>query len=114
MRFKDRQQNTKIPTIDLIPMLTVMMGVLGFFITISTLQMAPPERVEVSVPDDQETQQVSGPESSRPLLIRLQGEDQAEIDGQVFSQEQVLNQTATFIGQNDKAPVVLVAEPRVP
>lgn len=114
MRFKNQRQDPKMPTIDLIPMLTVMMGVLGFFVVISTLITAPPDRVEVTVPNEEEEQDVTESKRSKPLIVRLQSEEQAEIEGNILDQNAVLSQVTAFIKTNEKAPVVLVSEPQVP
>ncbi|MEM8642381.1 MAG: biopolymer transporter ExbD [Cyanobacteria bacterium P01_G01_bin.54] len=103
-----------MPTIDLIPMLTVMMGVLGFFVVTSTLIAVPPDRVEVTVPDGTAPQAIADPQERQPLTIRLQSEAQAIVDGETVNQAQALDQVAQFISTNDQDPVILVAEPQVP
>lgn len=114
MRFKNQHKTAKIPTIDLIPMLTVMMGVLGFFVITATLISAPPDRVEVTVPNEEDPQNVTGSQRNQPLIIRLQSDDQAQIEDLQFNKQAILNEVAAFINTNTEAPVVLVSEPQVP
>ncbi|MGD1907898.1 MAG: ExbD/TolR family protein, partial [Leptolyngbyaceae cyanobacterium] len=51
MRFR-QQYETKPPQIDLIPMLTVMMGVLAFFVVVST-SLGSGQVVEMKLPGAQ-------------------------------------------------------------
>ncbi|MGB0563778.1 MAG: ExbD/TolR family protein [Spirulinaceae cyanobacterium] len=114
MRFRNHQTSAKIPKIDLIPMLTVMMGVLGFFVVMSTLLATPPDRVEVTVPDGEAQQDATGAPDNAALVVRLQGETQALIEGEALNQAQVLSKVAEFIRTNEQDPVMLVAAPQVP
>lgn len=106
-----------MPTLDLTPMLTVMMGVLGFFVVISTMISAPPDRVDVTPPggDSNETQgEGSGAKSFKPLIVCLQGQDQAKVEGQTLTQAEVLGRVGNFVTTNPEASVSLIAEPTVP
>ncbi|NEO87363.1 MAG: hypothetical protein F6J87_24360 [Spirulina sp. SIO3F2] len=116
MRFRNRQQVTKMPTIDLTPMLTVMMGVLGFFVVISTITSAPLDRVEVRPPsgDDNAQGEASSPKSLKPLIVCLQNADQAKVEGKTLTQEEVLGRVGEFVSTNQQARVAMVSEPTVP
>jgi biopolymer transport protein ExbD len=47
-----KRQESKIPTIDLVPMLTVMMGVLAFFVVIA-VSLGSEQLIEVELPPEQ-------------------------------------------------------------
>ncbi|MEL6130461.1 MAG: biopolymer transporter ExbD, partial [Cyanobacteria bacterium J06628_4] len=47
-----KRKESKIPTIDLVPMLTVMMGVLAFFVVIA-VSLGSEQLIEVELPPEQ-------------------------------------------------------------
>ncbi|MGF1478743.1 MAG: ExbD/TolR family protein [Cyanophyceae cyanobacterium] len=107
MRFKsDRRQ--AVPTIDLIPMLNVMMSVLAFFVLVSTLLATAPLGFDVILPTDEAT-----PQEASPLLVTLNTE-QILLGEQSVDRQQLEAQMQAYLATNPDGAVILVAEPDVP
>lgn len=114
MRFKNQQQNSSVPVIDLIPMLNVMMSVLAFFVLISTT-LGNLQVVDVQLPSDQEGQ-VQPTNQPEPLIVQLnrQGQQvQILVEDQPITKEQLFQQMQGYLGQNPKGAVLLTAKPDV-
>ena len=79
MRFKN-QQNAKLPQVDLIPMLNVMMGILAFFVMI-TMSLGSEQLIEVQLPAEQ-PENVSPPLPANPFIVELVGEGEILLNGQ--------------------------------
>ena len=107
MRFKKRRNAP--PTIDLIPMLNVMMSVLAFFVLVSTLLATAPAGLDVVLPADEETEANAVGTS---MLVTL-AENQILIEDQPVGEE-LMPQIQAYLSANAEAVVVLVAEPEVP
>ena len=107
MRFKKRRNAP--PTIDLIPMLNVMMSVLAFFVLVSTLLATAPAGLDVVLPADEETEANAVGTS---MLVTI-AENQILIEDQPVGEE-LMPQIQAYLSANAEAVVVLVAEPEVP
>ena len=105
MRFKERR-NT-LPTIDLIPMLNVMMSVLAFFVLVSTLLATAPEGLDVVLPSEEEANAVG-----TSMLVTLNAENQILIENQPVGEE-LMPQIQAYLSANAEGVVILVAEPEV-
>ncbi|MDY7014432.1 MAG: biopolymer transporter ExbD, partial [Cyanobacteriota bacterium] len=69
MNFKSQRYNSKIPTIDLIPMLNVMMAVLAFFVWVSTILSGDPEGIDVQLPSNEDTQASQPAGTPEPAIV---------------------------------------------
>ncbi|MEC4894286.1 MAG: biopolymer transporter ExbD [Oscillatoria sp. PMC 1051.18] len=112
MRFKTRQENSKIPTIDLIPMLNVMMAVLAFFVLISTTLLNE-LAVDVQLPTNTEASDEPPEDLPEPYLVELttSGIFQNE---QPLAKEQLFTQIQTYLNENNRGAVLLKADDEVP
>ena len=108
MRFQKRRNPP--PTIDLIPMLNVMMSVLAFFVLVSTLLATAPAGLDVVLPADEETEANAVGTS---MLVTINAENQILIEDQPVGEE-LMPQIQAYLSTNAEAVVVLMAEPEVP
>lgn len=112
MRFRTQRTQSSIPSIQLIPMLNVIMGVLAFFVMTSML-LTTQEGVNVQLPNT-ETTQTQQPEKPTPLIIQLNSRGQLVIGNQSVSQEQLFEQIQTYLSQNPQGAVFLQADSQLP
>ncbi|MEQ9000479.1 MAG: biopolymer transporter ExbD [Coleofasciculus sp. B1-GNL1-01] len=112
MRFRTQRTQSSIPSIQLIPMLNVIMGVLAFFVMTSML-LTTQEGVNVQLPNTENTQ-TQPPEKPTPLIIQLKSQGQLVIGNQSVSQEQLFEQIQTYLSQNPQGAVFLQADSQLP
>ncbi|MEC4984798.1 MAG: biopolymer transporter ExbD [Oscillatoria sp. PMC 1068.18] len=112
MRFKTRQDNSKIPTIDLIPMLNVMMAVLAFFVLISTTLLNE-LAVDVQLPTNTEASDEPPEKLPEPYLIEITPAGIFQ-DEQPLSKEQLFTEIQTYLNENAQGAVLLKADEKVP
>lgn len=112
MRFRSQNQQASIPSIQLIPMLNVMMGVLAFFVMNSML-LTVQEGVNVELPNDadNETSVDTNPE---PLLVKIAPQEQLIIKGLIVSKEELFEQIKTYLSENPQGVVLLQADSQLP
>jgi len=112
MRFRTQRTQSSIPSIQLIPMLNVIMGVLAFFVMTSML-LTTQEGVNVQLPNNENTQ-TQPPEKPTPLIVQLKSKGQLVIGNQLVSQEQLFEQIQTYLSQNPQGVVFLQADSQLP
>jgi len=111
MRFKTQRQDSSIPSVDLIPMLNVIMGVLAFFV-MTSMMLATEQGVDVQLPSDEAgaTEQ----NSPEPLIAEVNRQGQILLGNQPISKEQLVQQMQAYLGKNPKGAVLLKADPKLP
>ena len=110
MRFKNRNE-ARLPEVNLIPMMDVLMTVLTFFIVIS-MTLTIEQGVEVELPNSSESAAVAaGPD---PLIVQLDPQGQLLVNNQPASKEQLSPQIQSYLGSNKEGFVVLQASPDLP
>ncbi len=95
-----KYETRPIPSIDLIPMLNVMMGILAFFVMI-TMSLANQIFFDVQLPRDSNRDPLQSPTKLGDLFIveqRQQG--QFLFRNQLFSQKQIEQQVQSYLQQN--------------
>ncbi|MBZ8180447.1 ExbD/TolR family protein [Oscillatoria salina] len=112
MRFKTRQENSKIPTIDLIPMLNVMMAVLAFFVLISTTLLNE-LAVDVQLPTNTEASDEPLEDLPEPYLVELTASGIFQNE-QPLTKEQLFTQIQAYLNENNRGAVLLKADNQVP
>lgn len=107
MRFKRLKQEAKLPEVNLIPMLNVMMGVLAFFVTI-TMTLSAQLMLEMQLPsdaDDVPPEALAG--FPDPLIVELTRQEQLLLDNRTVSMTQLQPAIQTYLQQNPKGSVFL-------
>lgn len=112
MRFKTRQRYSSVPTINLVPMLDVLMTVLTFFI-ITSMVLTTQSSVDVQLPSNSNdnTQQGATPE---PVVVALNPQGQILLGKQSVSKEQLFEQMKAYLAQNPQGAVLLKADSKLP
>lgn len=107
MKFKQQAHGSQLPEVNVIPMLTVMMGTVGYFVVVAITLAAQPA-VEVTLP---------GPAANpppavtpAPLVVTLNAQGQTVVGNQVLSRPQIRQRVQTHLSQNPKASVLLSAD----
>lgn len=110
MRFKTRRQRSA-PTINLVPMLDVLMTVLTFFI-ITSMLLTTQQGVNVQLPSNEvSAAQQNQPE---PLIVDFKEQDQFLLGNQLISKEQLFEQVKVYLEQNTQGVVLLKADSQLP
>lgn len=113
--FKDQQQKTSLPEINLIPMMDVLMTVLTFFILLSmtlTGQGIP----NVLLPKVQDGTGASGTEASsqksslKRLVIGLNAKGEIILNGQTVDEQNMSAGIQSFLSENPEGVVTLSAD----
>lgn len=110
MRFKTRQQRSA-PTINLVPMLDVLMTVLTFFI-ITSMLLTTQQGVNVQLPSNEAS--TAQPNQTEPLIVDFKEQDQILLANQLVSKEQLFEQVKVYLEQNSKGAVLLKADSKLP
>lgn len=112
MRFKTQQQQSPVPTIDLIPMLNVIMGVLAFFV-MTSMMLSNQQGVDVQLPSNN-TDSATQQNLPNPLIAELKGQGEIFINTQPINKEQLFGQIQVYLAQNPKGAVLLKADNKIP
>lgn len=112
MRFK-QQQSSKLPQVDLIPMLNVMMGILAFFVMI-TMTLGSEQFIEVQLPAEQEPEAEPPPLPTDPFIVELMGEDQMQLNGQPIDMASLKGQMQGYLDRNPDNVVFLLPNQDLP
>lgn len=111
MRFKS-QPSPNPPQVDLVPMLTVMMGILAFFVTI-TMTLGSERLVDVQLPAEQpDTAAPALP--ADPFIVELVGEQEIQLNGQPIDVESLKAQMEAYLGRNPDNIVFLLPNQELP
>lgn len=111
MRFKS-QSSPPPPQVDLIPMLTVMMGVLAFFVVITTA-LGSETLVDIQLPGEQPSDQPP-PLPTDPFIIELVGENEVTLNGQPIDIQALQGQIEAYLSRNPKDTIFLLPNPDLP
>lgn len=112
MKFKHQQAGAKLPEINLIPMLNVMMAVLAFFVMISMTLTNAQQSVDVQLPS-QETEEIPQ-DTPDPLIIELNQNGEIFLNSQPMTQEQILEEIQAYLMKTPKGIVLLDADNNLP
>ncbi|QQE63491.1 biopolymer transporter ExbD [Leptolyngbya sp. BL0902] len=111
MRFKT-QSSPPPPQVDLIPMLTVMMGVLAFFVVVTTT-LSQETLVDIQLPaEDQADADVPFP--ADPFIVELVGENEVLLNGQPTDLDTLATQMEAYLSRNPNDTVFLLPHQDLP
>ncbi|MEO0409097.1 MAG: biopolymer transporter ExbD [Cyanobacteria bacterium P01_A01_bin.135] len=111
MRIK--QRDTAIPSVNLIPMLNVMLGILAFFVLI-TMSLTVPTGLEVQLPgkSDSAPPPAAG-DDEPPLIVTLGAGSQILIEETPLSEAQAQAQVRQHLAEDEARLVYIKADPQV-
>ncbi|MDA0269164.1 MAG: biopolymer transporter ExbD [Cyanobacteria bacterium] len=113
MRFR-QQSDVKSPQVDLIPMLTVMMGVLAFFVVV-TMTLGNEQLVEMKLPGAQpEADQPPPPITTQPFIIELDANGQVRLNNQPIDQEALKGQLEAYLARKSDNIAYLLPNQELP
>jgi len=110
-----KRKESKIPTIDLVPMLTVMMGVLAFFVVIA-VSLGSEQLIEVELPPEQ-TEEVPPdqlPSINEIFIVEMDAKQQTSLNGQPIDSAQLTLEIDNYLKKNPKKTVYLVPDQELP
>ncbi|MGF1518610.1 MAG: ExbD/TolR family protein [Nodosilinea sp.] len=111
MRFS-KHQPSKLPQVDLIPMLTVMMGILAFFVVI-TVSLGSEKLIDVQLPAEQ-PDNAPTPLPADPFIVELVGENQVQLNGQPVEVDALKGQMEAYLSRNPDNIVFLLPAQDLP
>lgn len=111
MRFKSKLSSNP-PQVDLVPMLTVMMGILAFFVTI-TMTLGSEQLIEVQLPAEPQDS-APPPLPADPFIVELVGENQVQLNGQPVEVDALKGQMEAYLGRNPENVVFLLPSQDLP
>lgn len=112
MRFRNRQNHSKSPEINLIPMMDVLMTVLTFFIIIS-MTLGSEKLIDVQLPAEQ-PDNVPTTLPAEPFIVELVGENQIQLNGQPTDVETLKGQMTAYLARNPENTVFLLPSQDLP
>lgn len=112
MRFKQTSSG-KIPQVELIPMLNVMMGILAFFVMI-TMTLGSEQLIDIQLPAEQAKN--AGPPAlpANPFIVEMTGEEQFTLNGQSVDMETLKGRVEVYLNQNPDSIVFLLPNQELP
>ena len=115
MRFKNQNNNSEMPTVDLIPMLNVMMAVLAFFVLISMTLTTSNQGVDIQLTNEEN--EVKQPEENTQIpdlmVVELSPEGEIKVQEEIIaSQEELFSQMETYLAESEEGLVLLNANPQ--
>ncbi|MBT9310609.1 ExbD/TolR family protein [Leptothoe kymatousa] len=110
-----KRRESKIPTIDLVPMLTVMMGVLAFFVVIA-VSLGSEQLIEVELPPEQ-TEDVPPdqlPSANEIFIVEMDENEETFLNGQPMDSAQLTLEIEEYLSKNSDKTVYLVPDQELP
>ena len=106
MRFRETR-DTPPPQVDLIPMLTVMMGVLAFFVVV-TMTLGSEERIDVQLPAAQPEDQPPAPVTTPPFIVTIETNGGFTVNDTPTDKETLKAQMEAYLAENANHVVYLL------
>ncbi|NEQ30541.1 MAG: biopolymer transporter ExbD [Leptolyngbya sp. SIO4C5] len=116
MRSRKKHPSSRLPEVNLIPMMDVLMTVLTFFIIISmTLTGRQVMNVELpeSISQGPEEAELL-PEDSQPLVVGLSQDNQIVLDNEAVNLTQLAQTVRAYGAENPDGQIILKADKTLP
>lgn len=109
-----KRPTSQLPEVNLVPMLTVMMGVLAFFVVV-TMTLTTEEGIDAALPPNPDTvPPLPSSEPPTPFNVEMTADGQLLLNGEPIAQSQLLPQARSYLAQSSDGVVVLTADPQLP
>ena len=105
MRFRE-ERDTSPPQVDLIPMLTVMMGVLAFFVVVTTT-LGNEEQIDMKLPAAQPEESLP-PISTQPFVVEMDANGGLRLNNNPIDKESLQVQIETYLARSQDNVVYLL------
>jgi len=115
MAFRNRARPAAaLPTVNLVPMMDVLMSVLTFFV-ITSMSLTGEQIARVTLPGNPgENGTTAIPDNVEQLMIGLTKDEQIILDGQVLTEAEMVAAMEAFIAAHETGIVVLSADRTLP
>lgn len=117
MRFRQQQDDQgKLPQVDLIPMLNVMMGILAFFVMI-TMTLSAEKSMEVNLPpkgDDDDTAEITAEQLRDLFIVQIDEAGQITLNQEPIDKEQLKGRIESFLAEEDDRTVYILPAQALP
>ncbi|MEO0351538.1 MAG: biopolymer transporter ExbD [Cyanobacteria bacterium P01_A01_bin.15] len=110
-----KRRESKIPNIDLVPMLTVMMGVLAFFVVVA-VSLGSEQLIEVELPPEQTEDPPPDqlPSIKDIFIVEMDANQQTLLNGQPLEGDQLALEIENYLTKNPDKTVYLVPDQELP
>jgi biopolymer transport protein ExbD len=110
-----RHSGSKIPEVNLVPMMDVLMTVLTFFIIIS-MTLTGRQLIGIDIPDEVRgtDEEAAAMEAESALIIGLDSEGKILFEDQAISFQQLTQRIRTYFSENPEGKLVLKADKELP
>jgi len=112
MRFRE-SKDTPPPQVDLIPMLTVMMGVLAFFVVV-TMTLGNEQMVDMKLPAAEQEDQPPAPVTTQPFIVRLDANGGIQLNNNPIDKDSLKAQMEAYLAQKSDNTVYLLPDRQLP
>jgi len=112
MRFRETK-DASLPQIDLIPMLTVMMGVLAFFVVV-TVTLGSEEKIDMKLPSAQLEDQPPAPVTTPPFIVEMDANGGFRVNTNPIDKETLKVQMEAYLAENSEHVVYLLPDRALP
>ncbi|MEM9117404.1 MAG: biopolymer transporter ExbD [Cyanobacteria bacterium P01_D01_bin.6] len=112
MRFRETR-DTAPPQVDLIPMLTVMMGVLAFFVVV-TLTLGSEEKIDMKLPAAQPEDQPLAPITTPPFIVEMDANGGFKVNTNPIDKDTLKVQMEAYLAENADNVVYLLPDRDLP
>ncbi|NET35603.1 MAG: biopolymer transporter ExbD [Cyanothece sp. SIO1E1] len=112
MKFRTRQKGSQIPTVNLVPMMDVLMTVLTFFIIIS-MTLTGQQILNINLPQSVEGAETAAPRpnnETQPLIVGLDQQGEIILANQPVSFNQLAERLRQYLSNNPEGTVILKAD----
>ncbi|MEM9264797.1 MAG: biopolymer transporter ExbD [Cyanobacteria bacterium P01_F01_bin.13] len=110
-----KRKESKIPAIDLVPMLTVMMGIMAFFVVIA-VSLGSEQLIEVELPPEQ-TDEVPPdqlPSIGEIFIVEMDENQKTSLNGQPIESVALALEIDSYLKKNPDKTVYLVPDQQLP
>jgi len=108
MRFRETR-DTAPPQVDLIPMLTVMMGVLAFFVVV-TMTLGSEEMIDMKLPAAQPEEQPPTSVTTQPFIVEMDANGGFRVNNNPTDKESLKAQMEAYLAQKADNTVYLLPD----
>ncbi|WP_421656105.1 ExbD/TolR family protein [Leptothermofonsia sp. ETS-13] len=108
---RNRQNESRVPEVNLVPMMDVLMTVLTFFIIISMTLTGQEAAVKVNLPSAKLG--VKEQETTDTMIVGLDSQGQILIEGQPVNIDQMAQKIVTYLDTRPNGIVVLKADQKL-
>ncbi|MEL6602884.1 MAG: biopolymer transporter ExbD [Cyanobacteria bacterium J06614_10] len=114
MRFRNSSEDNGIPNIDLIPMLTVMMGALAFFVVVA-VSLSSEQLIQVDLPPEQTDDAPAEADAVKePFIVEMDANGQELLNGQPIESDQLAVEIESYLARNADTTVYLLPSQDLP